>query len=144
MGNIISIPGWDISYQEKIIPFIDETSHHGMGSMGCPKGALRCLKVNIEWNMVDRRIQIFHIQRISLSSGRRTRRSPSPSRSPMWSLTWKRLTSMSSSTLANGKDTETFVSVYRWKAIYVEYEKFVCADRPCSIQYSPLGTLRHL
>ena len=27
-------------------------------------------------------------QRVSLSSGRRTRRSPSPSRSPMWSSTW--------------------------------------------------------
>jgi hypothetical protein len=38
MGNIISIPGWDIPYQEKIFPFIDETSPHGMGSMGCHKG----------------------------------------------------------------------------------------------------------
>jgi hypothetical protein len=26
-GNIISIPGWDIPYQEKIFPFIDGTSH---------------------------------------------------------------------------------------------------------------------
>ena len=81
------------------------------------KGALRCLKVNIEWNMVDQGIQIFHIQRISLSSGRRTRRSPYPYRSPMWSSTWTSSASMSSSTLANGKETETFESTSRFASV---------------------------